>query len=192
MQQKNTFKSLLAGTSLIFMLLPLFATLNSFMTETLNRSGWWKPIQDFIVPWQAKMVAITLHPFGIETRITPGSLYSTFYMIKSGSALPVYLSWNCLGWQSILLLLISLGIGLSRDYSTMSRIKCVVFGLTGTLLVNIARMSFISLGIYFVNSLAAQIIHDYFAAFITMIWLIIFWWFSYKYILTSKHVLVEQ
>ncbi len=188
MKQKQTFKSLLAGSSIFILLLPVFAALNSFMTESLNHSGWWRPIQDFIVPWQAKMVASTLSPFGIDSRITSGSLYSSFYMIKDGTALPVYLSWNCLGWQSALLLVISFLIGLSSDFSNISRVKCIIFGLTGTLLVNIFRMSLIAIGIYYVNSLAAQIIHDYFAAFITLLWLVIFWWFSYKYILSSRFV----
>ena len=44
----------------------------------------------------------------------------------------------------------------------------------------------IAIGIYYVNSLAAQIIHDYLAAFLTLLWLIFFWWFSYSFILEEK------
>jgi len=109
-------------------------------------------------------------------------------MIKNGAAIPVDLSWNCLGWQSGLLLLVSLVAGLRGAFTTVSRIKCVIFGLTGTLLMNILRMSIIALGIYYVNSLAAQIVHDYFAAFLTLIWLVVFWWFAYAYILESRNM----
>lgn len=186
MEQKRTFRTVLAGFVVIIMLLPLIAALNSLLTEWLNHSGWWKPIQDVIVPWQARMVAVTLAPFGITSKITPGSVYSSFYMIKDGVAIPVYLSWNCLGWQSILLLGVSLVAGLKGNFTRASRAKCVIFGLTGTLGINIARMTLIALGIYYVNSFASQIIHDYLAAFITVIWLIAFWWFSYAYLLESK------
>ena len=62
----------------------------------------------------------------------------------------------------------------------------MMLGFTGTLLVNIFRMSIIAIGIYYVNSLAAQIVQDYFAAFLTLIWLIFFWWFSYAYVLEEK------
>ena len=49
MKQKQTFKTLFAGFAIILALLPVFAALNSFLTEGLNRAGWWQPIQDFIV-----------------------------------------------------------------------------------------------------------------------------------------------
>jgi len=186
MHQKQTFKNIFAGFAIILALLPVFAALNSFLTEGLNQAGWWRPIQEFIVPWQARMVAAAISPFGIDSRVTPGSALSAFYMIKGGAAIPVDLSWNCLGWQSGLLLIVSLFAGLRGKFSNISRIKCMMLGLTGTLLLNIFRMSIIAIGIYYVNSLAAQIIHDYFAALLTLIWLIFFWYFSYSFVLEAK------
>ena len=99
---KQTFKSLFAAFAVILAILPLLAALNSFLTESLNKAGWYKPIQEFIVPWQARMVVVAISPFGITSKVTPGSVYSSFYMVKEGSLIPVYLSWNCLGWQSAL------------------------------------------------------------------------------------------
>lgn len=192
MKQKQTFKTLFAGFAIILALLPVFAALNSFLTQGLNRAGWYRPIQEFIVPWQARMVAAAISPFGIDSRVTPGSTLSAFYMIKDGAAIPVDLSWNCLGWQSALLLFVSLFAGLRGAFSNLSRIKCVILGLFGTLLMNIFRMSFIAIGIYYVNALAAQIVHDYFAALLTLIWLIFFWWFSYSFILEEKQPYVEK
>jgi exosortase/archaeosortase family protein len=191
MNQKNSFKITLAGFAIIMMALPLFAALNSFFTNLLNTAGWYRPIQEFIVPWQAKMVVVAISPFGIASKATPGTIFSSFYMIKNGIAIPVDLSWNCLGWQSILLFFVSLIAGLRGSFSNISRVKCVVLGITGTLLVNIFRMSLIAIGIYYVNSFAAQIIHDYLAAFITLCWLMFFWWFSYKYVLEEKIIKKE-
>jgi exosortase/archaeosortase family protein len=138
------------------------------------------------------MVAVAISPFGIDSRVTPGLSYSAFYMIKDGAAIPVDLSWNCLGWQSVLLFFVSLLAGLRGGYSYFSRIKCVVLGLLGTLLVNIFRMSLIAIGIFYVNSLAAQIVHDYLAALFTLIWLLFFWWFSYGYVLERKKEFINK
>lgn len=186
MKQKSIFKIALASFAVIMMLLPFLAALNSFLTNFLNHAGWYRPIQEFIVPWQARMVAVAISPFGIDSRVTPDSRLSAFYMIKNGAAIPVDLSWNCLGWQSALLFIISLIAGLRGAFSNLSRIKCMILGLSGTLLINIFRMSLIAIGIYYVNSLAAQIVHDYLAAFLTLIWLIFFWWFAYAFVLEQK------
>ncbi len=186
MKQKDTLKILFAIFAIIMMFLPVFAAINSAMTKWLNTAGWYRPIQNFIVPWQARMVAVVISPFGIESRVTPGSLYATFYMIRDGAAIPVYLSWNCLGWQSGLLLIVSLFAGLRGKFSNFSRLKCVLLGLTGTLVLNIFRMSIIAIGIYYINSFVAQIVHDYLAAFLALIWLISFWWFSYNFILEER------
>ena len=189
MKQKQTFKILLASMAVLLMLLPVFAALNSFLTEGLNRAGWYKPIQKYVVPWEARLVSAAIAPFGIDSKVTPGSSLAALYMIKDGAAIPVDLAWNCLGWQSALLLIVSLIAGLRERFTNISRIKCIVFGLLGTLLMNIFRMGIIAIGIYYVNSVAAQIVHDYFAAFLTLIWLILFWWFSYSYILEAKEII---
>jgi len=185
MKQKETFKTLLAGFALILIVLPPLALLNSFLTKALNNAGWYRPIQKYIVPWQARLVAATIAPLGIEAKVTSDPK-AAFYMVKEGAAMPVDLSWNCLGWQSILLLVISLVAGLRGNYTNLSRVKCVLFGLLGILLINVFRMAFIATGIYYINSLFGMIVHDYFAAFLTILWLGGFWWFSYSFILEPQ------
>lgn len=185
---KKTLKMLFVILSLVMILLPPFAAINGLLTKFLDNAGWYLPIKQHIVPWQARMVAVAIRPFGVESRVTPTSSLATFFMIKKGSAIPVDLSWNCLGWQSMLFLLVSFTAGLRGSFTSLSRMKCVIFGLVGTLLINIFRMSVIALGIYYVNALAARIVHDYLAAFFTIIWLFFFWWFSYSYVLEERNV----
>lgn len=185
MQQKKTFKFLLIGLSIVLLVLPPMTIANSFLTKLFNNAGWYKPIQTYVVPWEARLVAATIAPLGIQSRVTQDPK-AAFYMIKEGAAMPVDLAWNCLGWQSVLLFFLSLLVGLRGDYTLDSRVKCVLFGMVGTLLINVFRMSFIAAGIYYINSLFGMIIHDYFAAFITILWLGIFWWFVYGYILEEK------
>lgn len=186
MNNKSTFNLVLAFFVIILMVLPLMAALNSILTDVFNKAGWYRPIALYVVPFEARMVAAAIYPFGIKSYITPGSNISAFYMVKDGAAMPVDLAWNCLGWQSVLLLFVSLVAGLRGKYSNLSRLQCIAFGLLGTLLINIFRMTFIAVGIYYVNSFFAMIVHDYFAAFVTILWLLFFWWFSYRYILVSK------
>lgn len=181
--QKSVFKIAFIYFAIIMILLPPFAAINSFMTHSLDRSGWYKPIQKYIVPFQARLVAITIRPLGIDSKVVENNKIASFFMLKDGGAIPVDLSWNCLGWQSALILIVSLFIGLSGNHSRISQIMCIAFGFFGTLLMNVFRMSLISVGIFYINVFTATIVHDYLAAFFTLIWLMIFWWFSYKYIL---------
>ena len=76
--------------------------------------------------------------------------------------------------------------GLRGAWKTLSKVEVVILGVLGTFLINLFRMAFITSLAYYVNHIAAMIIHDYFAAFIALIWLIFFWWFSYSYILEPK------
>ena len=188
MREKYTFKMIFLALAIILMLLPIFAALNSFLTKTLDAAGWYRPIQKHVVPWEAKLVSAAVYPLGIKTRVTAGPTRFAFYMIKDNSIMPVDLSWNCLGWQSMLLLIISLIAGLRGRFTNISRIECIVLGFFGTLLINVFRMSFIAAGIYYINEIFAMVIHDYLAAFLALIWLMVFWWFSYSFVLEERSV----
>lgn len=188
MKQKKTFKIIFAATAIILMLLPFAAAGSAFLTTVFDRAGWYAPIERYVVPFEAKLVAASLYPLGIETRVSPPTSEFAFYMVKGSSAIAVDLAWNCLGWQSTLLLGASLVAGLRGTFSNISRLECVVFGLFGTLLINVFRMSSIAAGIYYINDIFAHVIHDYVSAFLTLVWLIFFWWFSYSYILERKEL----
>ena len=96
----------------MLMVLPVVAALSSTLTDIFNNAGWYKPIQEFIVPWEAKMVAVAIWPLGIKAVVTPNSAIGAFYMVKDGINIPVNLSWNCLGWQSMLMFGITAFLGL--------------------------------------------------------------------------------
>lgn len=186
MKGKATFKIILAAVAVTLMVLPLLAALNSFLTEVFNRAKWYQPIQRYVVPWEARLVAAALYPLGIKTRITTGPGRFAFYMVRGREIVPVDLAWNCLGWQSSLLLIVSLVAGLRREFTNISRLECIVFGLFGTLLVNILRMVLIAAGIFYINEFFAKVLHDYVMTLMSLVWLLFFWWFSYRFILEGK------
>lgn len=97
------------------------------------------------------------------------------------------MTWNCLGWQSLLLLVITLLSGLlGRNYTFWSKVETVAIGVLGTFLVNLFRLTFIVLLYNFATPIYFYVYHDYLAAIVTVIWLCFFWWFSYKFVLEEK------
>ena len=145
------------------------------MVEKFRLYMW---VQERIVPIEVKMVGVLVTPLGInylahQNGMTVNGTYAG-------------MTWNCIGWQSLLLLIISLVVGLQGNFTKISRLECILIGILGTFSVNILRMVFITLSIYYVNTVFAFLIHDYFAALTTIIWLFIFWWFSYSFVLEER------
>lgn len=186
MRQKATFKKLFAGVAILLAVLPFLVTFSAAFTSVFNKIGAYIWLQDKIVPFEARLVAVLLRLARINGVVTPGANFAMLLERPGESPLPVQLQWNCLGWQSLVLLGLTLVTGLRGNWKLISKIETVVLGVTGTFLVNIFRMAFITSLAYYINEIAAMIIHDYFAAFVALIWLIFFWWFSYSFILEPK------
>lgn len=189
--QKNTIKTILFSTVIFLMFLPLLATLSSFMTHSLDNSGWYEPIEKHLVPFESKLVRTVLGFVGIDTRTSYDLSRYQFFMLKGDEAIEVDLAWNCLGWQSMLIFVISIVAGLRKKFSNISRLESIMFGFFGTLLINIFRMSTIAAGSYYLSNIFVLIIHDYLAVVISTMWLMFFWWFSYRYVLEEKVNLTE-
>jgi len=154
--------------------------------------GWYVWIQNSIVPYQARLVAVIIKIAGITGEITERSDYSMVLVRPGGSTIPVALEWNCLGWQSMIILLITLVTGLRGRYTLTSKLETLVIGVLGTFLSNLLRMALIVTLAYYINNIAAMIIHDYFAAFVALIWMVFFWWFVYSYVLEEQIPIVRD
>lgn len=139
-------------------------------------------IQNFIVPIEAKMVVALLRLIGIES-------YPTLTSVNIGRPTVIgnnaTLSWNCIGWQSFILLLITLVTGLQGSYHYLSKLQAILIGVFGTFLLNILRISFVIVLAYKMNANAALIFHDYFSTLVIVLWLMLYWWFVYNYVLEN-------
>lgn len=186
MRQKQTFKKLFAGIAILLGVLPFIVTFSAALTGLFNRVGAYVWLQDIVVPIEARMVAVVLKLVNIHGKVTPGANFAMLLERAGGDPLPVRLEWNCLGWQSLVLLGLTLITGLRGDWKWISRIEVIVIGVLGTFLINIFRMATIVTLAYYVNDVAAMIVHDYFAAFVALVWLAFFWWFSYSFVLEPK------
>ena len=186
MRQKDIFKKLLLVTVLVLMLLPFLVSFSQGLTDIFNRFTLYTWLQRHVVPFEAKLVALLLSFLGIEGLVTPGSEFALLLGLPGGRILPVKLAWNCLGWQSMLLLGLTYATGLRGNYTKFSKLNVAVSGFLGTFLINLLRMTAITALMYYRNDIAARIVHDYAAMFVALAWMVFFWWFSYSYVLESK------
>lgn len=182
----STFRTLFLFLAAILLILPFITTFNEFLTSVVMKIKLYRLIQDFIVPSQVKMITVILRLLGIEA-------YPGLVTVSFGKAIGqvVEISWNCIGWQSVILLLISLFTGLQGPYKIYSKFQTVVIGFLGTFLVNLIRVTLVILVTYYFGRLPGMIFHDYFSTIMIIAWLFFFWWFSFSFVLERKEEVLE-
>lgn len=179
-KQKKTFTVILLVFSLVLAVLPFVVSFNEMLVQVMEKNllyGW---IQEYVVPVEAKMMGAILLPFGYEYGFSP----SNSVIVVNGVSMGI--TWNCLGWQSFLLLMVSLVVGLRGRYSKWSMVEALGIGILGTFWLNILRMLLTVLLAVHAPAIFRIVFHDYLAAITTVIWLFGFWWFSYSYVLEEK------
>jgi len=192
MDQKKLFKNIFIVAAILLSILPVIVTFSAVLTSLFNKMGWYVWIQDLVVPFESRLVAVLVKLVGIKGMVTSNQNFSMVLQRPGGELIPVQLSWNCLGWQSMILLGLTLVTGLRGNHTLLSKVETLIFGVLGTFLSNLFRMAFITSLAYYWNRVAAMIVHDYFASFIALAWMIFFWWFSYSYVLEGRMPHVEK
>ncbi len=182
MGAKKTFSYLFLALVILLMLFPFVTTFNELLTRIVENSSFYKLIEKFVIPYEVGLVRTIASFFNVKT--LPG----TVVIVKDGIDLGSNIAWNCIGWQSLVILLFSLRSGLVGDFSLSSKIQAAIIGILGTFLINIFRISIIIILTYYFGKAPATIVHDYAAVFVSIAWLFFFWWFSYKYVLDKKKV----
>lgn len=176
MRQKQLFSTIFLLLVIFLMVLPFLITFNEALTKIVEKFQLYTFIQNQIVPVQVQMVTILLTPFKINM------LSHTRGFIVDGTYLGM--TWNCIGWQSLLLLSITLFVGLKNgSYTLVSKVETILIGLLGIFIVNLLRLSLIIIIFAYLRPIYAIVYHDYLAAVITIIYLFIFWWFAYRFVL---------
>jgi exosortase/archaeosortase family protein len=180
--EKSTFQLIFVVLVLVLMFLPFVTTFNEILTKIVERAGWYSGIRDTLVPYLIRMVAVVLNLFGVVTSQSQQTLTVQKDAVTAGGTI-VYISWNCIGWQSFLLFTLTLFTGLQGNYTLKSKIITVIFGLLGTFWINVFRISFIVLVAHWWGRLPAVIFHDYGSTILIVVWLFIFWSVSYNHLL---------
>lgn len=186
---KGTYKTLFALLAVALMLLPFVNVFNHLLTRVVESSGIYRPIQTYVVPHVVKLIMVVLRFFGIKTRW--GQTMFLVYTNK-GEPLSMNVSWNCLGWQSLVIFAISLLTGLSGNYTRLSKIECILIGILGTFLLNLGRIVFTVILLVVSQPLFSLVLHDYLMVLVTILWLFVFWWFSYSFVLEERQSFVKK
>ncbi len=180
--EKSTFKLIMLFSAILLLIMPFITTFNDVLTRFVMKIEIYRKIQEFVVPIEIRFITFILNLIGIKTLITA----STISVWKNMDWKTFTISWNCIGWQSMVLLLITFFVGLAGKHKISSKIECFLIGILGTFLANILRMTLVTITGYLFGSLPAIIFHDYFGNIFMIIWLIFFWWFSYAFVLQPK------
>lgn len=182
LDQKQTFVNIFLILVLVLLAMPFMTTFNDVLTRIVMRLDVYKVIQDYVVPWEVRMVGVILWPFGFQP-----SVVGEYLAIGKSEPFLIEIAWNCIGWQSLLFFIITTFVGLQGDrYTNFSKGKALVIGLLGTFLVNLGRIAVVAVVAYYFGQNIAIIFHDYGSTLVVIVWLFAFWYFSYSFVLESK------
>lgn len=180
--------TLIAITCALLMLLPFVTTFNDLLTSWALALGANNPLQG-IVPVEARMVVGMLGLVGVHAAAS-GS-----YLViwdSAGSMHSLYISWNCIGWQSLILLGVSLFSGFRGQQSFEARAQVVLIGIAGTILLNLMRVAAVAAIAATWGQTPAVLFHDYGGTIIVVVWLFAFWIFVQRFILAPPAEEVEM
>ena len=186
--EKKTYINIFLILVLVLVAMPFVSTFNDLLTRLVMRLDFYRFIQNVIVPWEIRMVGVILTPLGFQP-----SVVGEYLAIGREDPFLIEIAWNCIGWQSLLFFIITTFVGLQGDrYTNFSKVKALVIGLLGTFLVNLSRIAAVVLIAYYFGQNVAIIFHDYGSTIAVIAWLLIFWWFSYSFVLEEGTNLLPQ
>ncbi len=179
-----TYQTIILLAAGLLLVLPFITTFNEFLTKTVIELRLDSIFTDWVVPTEVRFIALILQPFGITTEVTDVALY--LYQPGASFPRPVYISWNCVGWQSFILFGITLVTGLQGPFSRRRKLQLIALGLLGTFWMNLLRMSSVALVAYFFGRLPALVFHDYGGTFMILVWLVFFWYALFNYFVADE------
>jgi exosortase/archaeosortase family protein len=181
LRERDLNLTLLAAACGLLMLLPLVTTFDDLLTTWAMQLGANNPLQT-IVPVEARMVVGLLGMVGIHAAAS-GS-----YMVvwdRSGAMHSLFISWNCIGWQSLVLLGVSLITGLRGRHRVEARVQVIVIGVAGTMLLNLLRVAAVAAIAATIGVTPAILFHDYGGTLLVITYLFLFWMFAQRWILAA-------
>lgn len=180
-QRDGVNLTLIALSCALLVLLPLVTTFDELLTALALRLGADNPLQA-IVPVESRMVVSLLGLAGVPAAASGSHLV---VWDGGGSMHLLFISWNCIGWQSLVLFGVSLISGLRGGHSFESRAQVVCIGVAGTVLLNLVRVAAVAFIAATVGVAPAILFHDYGGTILFVGFLFAFWAFAQRWILTG-------
>jgi len=135
-----------------------------------------------IVPVESRMVVGLLSAVGIKAAASGSHMV---VWDGSGSMHVLLISWNCIGWQSLVLLGVSFVSGLRGHQPLEARVQVVIIGVAGTMLLNLLRVAAVAALAATWGQTTAVLFHDYGGTLLVVGWLFAFWMFVQRWILPA-------
>lgn len=159
--------------------LPFVTTFNEFLTRLAITVGLDRYLADWVAPSIAGLLrgALALLGFGSST---DGSILS---LGRDGRYASIFISWNCVGWQTLVLFIVSAVAGLQGQFTRSSRYETLVLGLMGVFLLNIGRILIVALVAWAFGQGPAILVHDYGSLILSVGYLFAFWAMAYQGVL---------
>lgn len=179
---KKTFSTVFLVLVVLLMAMPFITTINDIMARFAIQFQWYKAIENAIIPIEVRFVAAVLRIFNIEIIASTNAIS----VMKNGSWQRILVSWNCVGWQSLIILLITFLTGLQGQYKIITKLQTAAIGILGIFLINVLRIDLVVILFKLFGYFPAVIFHDYFANIMVVSWVFFFWWFSYTFVLEEK------
>jgi exosortase/archaeosortase family protein len=181
-QERDALRmTLIAIACALLMVLPLVTTFDDLLTVWALQLGAGNPLQA-IVPVEARMVVSLLGIVGVHAAASGSHLV---VWDRGGSMHALLISWNCIGWQSLILLAASFLSGLRGRHPFEARAQIVIIGIAGTMLLNLLRVAAVALLAATAGQTAAVLFHDYGGTILMVGWLFAFWISVQRWILVA-------
>ena len=139
-ESDNVNLTLIALTCALLMVLPLVTTFDDLLTSLAMGLGANNPLQA-IVPVESRIVVRMLGLLGVHAAASGSHMV---VWDGSGSMHTLFISWNCIGWQSLILFGVSLISGLRGGHGLEMRVQVILIGVAGTMLLNLVRVALVA------------------------------------------------
>jgi exosortase/archaeosortase family protein len=169
---------LLGATAIALAILPAVVTLTEVMTRGAQITGADRFLAEWIVPLESRLAAGLLSAVGIPAAIGPGTLL----LGSSEPPLVLRISWNCVGWQSLVLFGLTCLTAL-QGQPARAKAVAVVSGAIAVALLNVTRIAVVGVVAWSFGAVAAVIVHDYGTVLSTVAFLFVFWAIAHKTVL---------
>jgi exosortase/archaeosortase family protein len=181
---KQTFRSIFILVALALAGLPFLTILNDLLTRFVLKFNLFQSIENLIVPFYTKAITVVLRFLGIPAQAST----SVVMLPQSVDILPfkAEVLWNCVGWQTALLLFLTFLVGFAGPFKLTSKIQTLILGILGTFLFSLFRLSLIFIIGFYFGRHYALFFHNYISTILSLIWLFVFWWFAYSFVLETK------
>lgn len=173
--------TILALVAMQLLALPLVTTFDDLLAGGLMRTGLTGPL-GAVAAVEARLATALLSVVGLHAGVDGSSIVLAG---PGGQPQALWISWNCVGWQSLVLLAISLAVGLRGGFGWEARLQVVLTGILGTILVNLLRVAAVGALAASVGRDPAVLFHDYGGTLLVIAWLFAFWALAHRWLLVA-------